>query len=292
MRSRLALDWSGSRPAISSGQRRWRRGLSRHAAPGDRWTPRALSWAGMRAMGRKANAIGLASVFTIVVYRFDAVFLGIVKGDAALGAYSAAYRLLETVFFVAWAVRRAVFPVMSSASVSRLRTEFERALSLIAWLYLPFATLLLVEAPAVLNTLYGPPYTTLSASSLRWLALAPLFFGIAHLASYALLALERRARLLWISGIAALVNIVGNLILVPAFSGPGAAAATTGAFALSAILLVASLHGEVGFRRVWRGFIAPAAASIALGVVLFVLSTRTAFSVRLIPGLAIYFGCW
>jgi O-antigen/teichoic acid export membrane protein len=257
------------------------------------WTPRELTRAGMSELARKAHALAIASVFWMLLYRFDAVFLGAVKGDHALGAYAAAYRLLETVFFVAWSVRRAVFPVMSAAvDTERLRAEFERAIALVAWFYLPFGTLLLIEAPTVLRVAFGPAYAVESAASLRWLALAPLCFGVLHLAAFALLARERRSDVVWASIIAAGANVAANLVLIPRFAGAGAAAANTGAFLLAAVVLVAFLHNDVGTLRVWHGLAAPVVASALMAAVLLGLGPSTGFALRVLAATAAYLGCW
>ena len=52
-------------------------------------------------------ALGVDTVVAMALFRIDQVLLGAMKGDAAVGVYAAAYRLLETMLFVSWAVAAA-----------------------------------------------------------------------------------------------------------------------------------------------------------------------------------------
>jgi O-antigen/teichoic acid export membrane protein len=257
------------------------------------FTPREVTRTGMKEFARKGHALGVASIFFLLLSRFDAVYLGIVRGNAELGAYAASYRLFETVFFIAWSVRRAVFPVMSAAAdTKRLRAEFERAIALVAWFYIPFGVLLLIEAPAVLRIVFGPAYVTPATASLRWLALAPLAFGIAHIASFALLAREQRRAVLWGAIAAAVSNVLANIVLIPRYGGAGAGAANTGAFLLGAVVYVVYLHLDAGRLRVWQGLAPPAVAGGAMAGVLLALGTSTPFSVRVGASGIVYLVCW
>src|SRR5438132_4450790 len=65
---------------------------------------RSVNRRGMLATAKMSIAIGVDAVVSLALFRIDQVMLGAMKGDAAVGVYAAAYRLLETVLFVSWAV--------------------------------------------------------------------------------------------------------------------------------------------------------------------------------------------
>lgn len=187
--------------------------------------------------------IGLTSLVLMVLFRFDAVLLGLLRGDAVVGAYAAAYRLLETTLFVAFALRSAIFPVMSASGLPAVvRASVERGVAALSLVYLPFAVVCLVDARAVLDLVYGQVYADSSTAALRWLALAPEAFAVAYLATAALQASHRFRGMLGSALAAVVVNVSLNVLLIPRYGGTAAAAATTLSYGLQAVLAVVLLR--------------------------------------------------
>ena len=180
-----------------------------------------------------------------------------------------AFRLLETVLFASWAVRRAAFPVMSSTSdPARARASLQQAISVVAVLYVPFAALVLLDAPGILGAIFGDPYDRTATAALRWLALAPLLYGTAHLTTFALLARDRRAQLLRSSVIAALVGVTASCALIPPFGATGAAAAVTLSLATGAVVQLVQLRAAVGRIRITSVLALPIAIALPVTILL------------------------
>jgi O-antigen/teichoic acid export membrane protein len=199
---------------------------------------RSVSRAGIRDFSRVSWTMGVHSVVTMALFRIDAVMLGVLAGDTAVGLYAAAYRLLETVLFVAHNVSRAVFPVMASASDNAaVQRAWHRGLAVLSTVFVPYAALLTLRGGDVLELFYGPRFTEGGVAIMAWLAWAPLLFGIAFLAADVLLARRPDTRILLGSGGALALNVVLNLVLIPSFGGLGAAVATTISFLLEAAVL-------------------------------------------------------
>lgn len=225
------------------------------------------SWATVRA----AFPISVDTVVSMALFRLDVVLLGLLASDAAVGHYSAAYRLLETVLFLTWTVNNAVFPtVAADPSPARVRGALERLLAVAATAYLPFGLLLLLRAPDLLDLVYGGDFAAPGTPVLRWLALAPLAFALGYFASYAMLALEQRTRVVLASCLAAAVNVLLNLLLIPVFGATGAAAATTACYLLEAAVLVGWLRRRVGVTggTLLRPFMIPGLAAVPFGLLL------------------------
>ena len=250
----------------------------------------ALSWPGMREMLREARLLGLSAVVLVVLFRVDAVLLEAFKGDEAVAAYAVAYRLLETVLFVAWAIRQAVLPVMSTSTGARVRAGYERGMAAAAFVYLPFAAVCLVEAEQVLSLLFGSMYATQSAPMLRWLALAPMVFTGAFLGFSVLVAGKRSGVLLAAALVSAATNIVLNLVLIPPLSGVGAAIATTVSYGVLVGIVVAAIRGTVGRIRMVRPLAESAVASGLLAGTL--LAMQLPLPVELVVGGVVYLGAW
>jgi O-antigen/teichoic acid export membrane protein len=242
----------------------------------------SLRWAELRELFVRAWWIGVGALVLMALFRVDMVILEVIKGDEAVAAYAAAYRLLETMTLFTWTISRAVLPVMSaSSSPTRLRRGVEQGIAVAAFIYVPFAAVSLIEAPAVIRLLFGSTYAVQSAPALRWLAFAPLLFAAAYYGVAALVSQERPIGMVLTATTATVVNIGLNLALIPSLAGTGAAIATTLSYLVEsavALLLCSPLTGRI---RIWRPLLAPVAAGLVMAVVLLGLRLPVVLEVLL-----------
>jgi O-antigen/teichoic acid export membrane protein len=229
---------------------------------------------GMRRFIVGTTTIGVSALVLAALYRVDVVLLQAFKGSTAVGDYSAAYRLFDTSLFIAFSVNGALFPLMSAnrddgAFVAR---TLGSGLATLGVLYLPFAALCLVDPHGLLTLLFGASFGQVSAGALRALAAAPMVFGLAYLASSALMAVRRTRGLLVAAIIAVIVNVGLNLALIPPLSGTGAAIVTTVSYLVEGALLLWLLRRVTGTRvRLMRPLLPAAGASVVFGLLLAAL---------------------
>ena len=250
-----------------------------------------MSLARLGKVGKLSIAIGIDAVISLALFRIDQVLLGALKGDEAVGVYAAAYRLLETVLFLSWAVSKAVFPVMSATTEPwRIRRGVEQGFAAVAIVYIPFGVGLWIEAEPVLRLLYGDAFAAAGAPAARWLAAAPLAFALSYLGSYALLAQERRWAVVWTSLGALVANVGLNLALIPAHASTGAAAATTASYVVESVLVMAILIPSLGRPDLLR-LLAPSvvAAALMAGTLLLV---HAGLAIEVPLGVALYGATW
>ncbi len=221
---------------------------------------------------RRSALLGVSAVVGMALFRVDSLMLAAFDGDDAVAAYAVAFRLMETVLFLSWAVTRAIFPVMSAATdPAQIRRGVEQGIAALSAAFVPFGMILLVEGRGVLELLFGPPYGETSVGALQWLAISPLLFGVAFLATSALLARGRDIRDLLASLVALVANVVINLFLIPMLGPTGAAVATTASLLLQVVILLALVRREIGSVRLASGLLVPVGATLpALAVVVFV----------------------
>ncbi len=166
----------------------------------------------------------------------------------------------------------------------------ESAVAAIGTLYLPFGTICLIEAPALLSLLFGDGYAASSSGTLRWLAAAPMVYGLAYLSNAALQARGRHGAMLACAVGGTVANVGLNLLLIPLFGGAAAAFATTASYLLVAAGLLTLLHRD-GVRVVLLVPLRePALASLVLAAVLLVSPLPLLVELPL-AGL-LYLGCW
>jgi len=213
--------------------------------------------------------IGIAGIFTTVLFRVDATLLSFLTDNTQVGLYSAAYRVLESTLFLTY-----VFTWTTLPALSRLRRDttppiaqaYEGALKVILVMLLPVGTGLLLFADTLIDGLYGRPYAE-AASAVRLLGGAAALYGVTYLSTYLLVGQDRQRIVPWVTGGLALGNIALNLVLIPSFGFDGAAAATSITEAAGALLMtVFALRatGRVSLRRIATG---PVVASAAMGAV-------------------------
>lgn len=258
---------------------------------------RGLDRAELRRAGRQSLVIGAHAIAAMALFRLDVVLLGLLRGDDEVAVYTVAYRLVETVTFLAWAVARTVYPVMTAdPTPRRVGPALDEAVGLVAVPYVGFAVVALVLPNQVLGLLFGSTYATLAAPVLMSLALAPLAFGWAFLLGRALTALRLERFTLLASVIALTANVGLNVALMPRYGAIAAAATTSVAYALQLLVLRFVLRRQGLRARLVRACAAPLVAAGALAVLLLVAEpfglTGALLGVAVPVGGAVYLGVW
>ncbi|WKN47792.1 oligosaccharide flippase family protein [Nocardioides sp. Arc9.136] len=252
---------------------------------------RELSRADLSLTVRGTFLIGLSGLVLMLLFRVDVLILGHVQGPGEVAVYSVAYRVLETVLFVTYAINYAVLPVMSATDDdSKRRVGFERAVAVAGFVYLPFVAVCLVEGRAVLHLLFGAAYADAAAPVLAVLAPAPLFVAAATFASSVLLARRRSWEMLVGSAAALAVNLVLNVVLIPPHGAIGAAVATTVSYVVQVAVLL------VGLRRLGErpAVLAPLASAAGASLMLLVALEASPFPLllELLVGAVVYAVAW
>ena len=210
-----------------------------------------------------------------VIFRFDTVLLAIIAASAVVGAYGAAYRMLESTLFIAWSIGFAVMPMFSylhSGPDGSLTHMFEGALKLVLVLMAPIAAALFVCAPAVIDLVYGLPAYESSVEILRLLAPTVAIYSVGHIAGLLVLVRRRGRVTVTISAVVAAVNIVACAVLIPLIEANGAAIATLISEGLLAVLGLVLARRATGSQRLMWVAGTPLLAAVAMGLAMWPVS--------------------
>ncbi len=157
--------------------------------------------------------------------RIDQLLVYSIAGSRAAGLYGAVYNLLDSAHFVPISVLTTLTPIMAAAwpvdrqrmlRVVRLATELMTVASLGALAFVAAAA-----APLV-RLIFGADFVA-AAPALPVLGAVFVFICFGYLNGGLLAILGLQQRLLRISLLALVVNIAGNLILIPPLGFMGAA---------------------------------------------------------------------
>jgi len=231
--------------------------------------------------------IGLTALFSTIIFRLDATILSLMKGNAAVGLYGAAYQLLETTLFLAYGFVGAILPTLSRLGRSTqppIADAYEGGSKVMVSLFLPIATAFLLFAEPVMRLLYGPGYTD-AVSAVRLLAPAVGLYGLSYLSGYVLISQDRQRIIPWITAGVAVENVGLNLLLIPTYSFQAAAAVTSVSEATLAVALTATALRTTGAVSLPRIALGPTTACCGMAVVALVGGSN-------LPALATAVACY
>ncbi|MFP4307062.1 MAG: oligosaccharide flippase family protein [Desulfococcaceae bacterium] len=181
----------------------------------------------------------LSNILAFVNYKADVFLTNLFLGPAAVGVYVVAVALAEKPWLISQAVSTVLLPRLSQLSSDETK---RKALTPLIARWVLLVTLLGSLVLALLGfwlifLVFGPEYSE---------AILPLWIllpGIVLTSCSRVLANDIAARgrpelNMYTSIVVVVVNVIGNLILIPLYGLPGAAAATTIAYTLNLALRI------------------------------------------------------
>lgn len=183
---------------------------------------------GMAALLRASFVLGLFWFLTNIHERIDVLMLTVMKTDAMVGWYSAAYKLIVVANVVPMILMTATLPRISrvdKGNPAEVERIFHLGFKFLMYAAMPMTAGTLFLADRMIPFVFGVDFLP-GAAALRILIFASAvdFFSV-FFAGF-LIAWDRQNRLTVLQGIAIVVNVILNLILIPRFGFIGAAAAT------------------------------------------------------------------
>ena len=153
-----------------------------------------------------------------------------IQNDMVTGQYGLAFRILEALILLPSIIVAAVLPRLSTLFHDQINPPFasllKKSIGLLAPISCLIALVLTLMAPFVISILEPGPDAVPASRALQLLVWTFPFAGVNYLFSTALTAADDQVALAWILGVAALLNIGLNSLLIPFYSLYGACIAT------------------------------------------------------------------
>jgi O-antigen/teichoic acid export membrane protein len=190
--------------------------------------------------------LGITLLFNLVYFRADSVVITLTRPTTEVGIYGLAYKVFEVVLVFPTFFMNAVYPLLVS---EKLKVKSEKFKSIIIksggfLLVMSLVSFIVLWFTAPLLSLIKIDFTP-SIEALRVLSLGLPFFFVTSATMWALIALKKQVALAVIYGASMIVNLVGNIILVPQYGFMAAAWMTVAGeglvLILSGLLLVREL---------------------------------------------------
>ena len=181
-----------------------------------------------KSLIKEALPFGLASVFAVIYFQTDTVMLSMMKGDAVVGWYNAAYRLVMGTLFIPGAFVGALYPVLSrcfTSSKDSLMVVYEKSFKFLLMLAIPLGIGTTLLADRIIIFLYGEEFahSIIALQILIWVASILFIYSIV---GYTLASINKQLVDTRITAVSALLNVGLNLLLIPTYSYVGAGVAS------------------------------------------------------------------
>lgn len=185
---------------------------------------------------RYSLPFAITSLLYIIYYSIDVVMLQNMVGNYATGIYNATYKLISVLTLFYSVYTAVIFPVMSrffKDDESMLLISFEKSIKYLMMVIIPIAIATMFYSLDIIQFIYGNKYDPASSvlSILIWTVCLLFISGACNTL---LNASHKEVTVTKIYTIAAIFNVVLNLIMIPYLSYDGAAITTV----LSDILIV------------------------------------------------------
>lgn len=182
----------------------------------------------------------LGIIFRSLMFTFDVVLIGFLLGDVAVGVYTASYRIIFLLLAICIAIKAAYLPSITRAADSdnrELSTVASRSVELSSVIGFPAVVGGIVLAIPLLTAVFGADYVE-GARALQLLLVSIGFVFLSEPLHNVFVASHKLKQETAIIGMAATVNVLLNIVLIPKYGIMGAAIATAAAegFLLVAIL--------------------------------------------------------
>jgi O-antigen/teichoic acid export membrane protein len=235
----------------------------------------------------------LISSFLAFEYQTDVIVLSLFQDETAVGWYAAATTIVFTLMLVPQAYRAAVFPRMADSSrtaPAALWTLYEVSFHYLGAAALPIAIAVTILSPRIVQLVFGSSFEA-AAMPLRILGWALVFLFLTVPNSRLLLVKDRQKWLAMLLVISMGLNIVLNLLLVPAWGASGAATARLCSAAFFFLLNYWYVTRHIHRHQLIRALVPTVVASGVLAACLVAVQAWPLWLI--IPiGVAVYAGPW
>jgi O-antigen/teichoic acid export membrane protein len=178
-----------------------------------------------RAAAAEAFPLWLATLLSLLYFKGDVVLLRLYRGDAEVGAYSAAYKIFEGLMILPAVVLAATFPPLARAQGQRRRRWEAALVAVLLAMGLVAGAVVYAGSEPIVALVFGAGFAR-AVPSLRVLALAVPVLFLNFALTHFLIARDLERRNLVFAGLMLVVNVGVNLAIIPRLGGPGAAWAT------------------------------------------------------------------
>jgi O-antigen/teichoic acid export membrane protein len=219
---------------------------------------------------KKSYPFVLIASFAFVYIRIDTIILSFMQGDVITGYYNAAYKLINVFNIVPAVLLTFGFPMFSKLfhhNKVQAKKLLEKILQYALYLIFPIIIGVFLVGDRVLEFVYGFGSIE-SFIAFKILIIAELFVFLTTIFGQFIASTDRQLIFAKIAGIGALVNIILNIILIPAYSLYGAGVATAITYFVMFVMMLYYIKKKLLNFKFFKYLIMPAIATFLMYLIL------------------------
>jgi O-antigen/teichoic acid export membrane protein len=223
--------------------------------------PVRFNWSVIRPLLPRARALVVSALLGLMIYNADFVFLRVLRGAESVGYYTAAYTLVTFSLNLGTAYSMSLLPSLTrlGGTPGEQESLYHTAMAHVFAAGFPAAVGGCLLGPMIVGLLFGPAYREAALPFQMLIWCIPLCL-LRDIPLMALMARKQEGRVLRVTAVAALLNLVLNAVMIPPWGVAGAAGATlmTEAVRMVVSLVYARREGFplAGIGRFWRAGLA------------------------------------
>jgi O-antigen/teichoic acid export membrane protein len=249
------------------------------------------SWPAYRQLLVAGRPFALSSIFIFIYDGTAIIFLSLFQGDQVTGLYAGAMNFVFLFGILPASLVGAVLPALSQlwpgSPVSWLAL-YRYTIKYLLLMALPIAAGLALVSDEIVPLVLGPAYSS-AASILHLAAWLLILVFLNHGLSTALISVDQEKTYLRIVGLALIVNLIANLLLIPAWAAYGAVAASLLTEGLIMAMLIVVLSKAGLHTRLVRLSLKPWACVAIMAATVY-LVRELGLAVEILVGSMVYIG--
>lgn len=217
--------------------------------------------------------------FSAIYNRIDVALITLLKGYEQTGFYTAAYKIFDLLGFFPSVVSYTLFPffagLMAKNALTEIKENLEKYVRLMFAAALPMAVGGMLLAEKLIALVAGPQYRP-AAAVLSVLIWAPAILFI-YIPVNAVVLSQLTKKAMVVTAINVLVNILGNLLLIPRFGIIAAAFMTVVSETIQAVFYFYFVKKYVTKFVFIKSFTKPICAAFFMGLVVYMLKNQALY---------------
>ena len=179
----------------------------------------------------------LALFLWVIFFKVDVILLSILEpaliADTSIALYSLPMKIVEVGMMYGIIFLNSILPVLTIAIEKKDQQKIESLTSkwfellfgfglaiAVFWHAYAYEIIRLISTPEFISTTIGGYNSVDAMRIVIWIF---LFYFISSLLTYILIARGEQSRMMWINGVIAILNIIGNILIIPHYSFIGSA---------------------------------------------------------------------
>lgn len=213
----------------------------------------------------------LNAAATLLLYNVDSVLLSLMRTDAEVGWYNAAYRLLDGFYLFPQILSATLYPSLARlyGDDKRMLALYRRGIKYAMFLALPISIIGVVLAEDLILFIYGREFIN-AVPALQIILLGMSFIFIHEVSVVLLSSIHRQTIAFYISITVLTLNVVLNLLLIPHIGYLGAGLATLASemtFSIVVTIYVFSKSYRLHYLQlIWRPMVASTLIAVLIGL--------------------------